>query len=186
MLGIFSLIGLSENWAKYSLPTHLPDLPPGSIGPRGRPAWVRLPPQGSATKPRLLKLWPWSYNLYPRPCSLKDWCRSLILAPWSWTLIRNLPERTTWVRAECRHQAAPRTKALGTQRQNVTGQPASRDQLFTTKITTKALESNHTKPPPALVAIVDLADSNRGLAGTKSGQKRAEILWFKRRGANTE
>ena len=41
--------------------------------------------------------------------------------------------------AKCRHQAAPRAKALGTQRQNVTGQPASRDQLFTTKISTKAL-----------------------------------------------
>ena len=63
------------------------------------------------------------------------------------------------------------TKALGTQRQNVTGQPASRDQLFTTKITTKALESNHTKPPPALVAIVDFAQPNSGLAASKSGQK---------------
>ena len=48
---------------------------------------------------------------------------------------------------------------------------ASRDQLFTTKITTKALESNHTKPPPALVAIVDFAQPNSGLAASKSGQK---------------
>ena len=68
------------------------------------------------------------------------------------------------------------TKALGTQRQNVTGQPVSRDQLFTTKITTKALlESGHTKPLPAFAPIVDFGQANGSLAGFKGDHKRAEI-----------